>query len=721
VLKALEENGIPIDYITGTSMGALIGALYASGYSPSEIEKIFLSKEFKEWADGELNEKYVYFLREKETNPSLITFKVSTDTLWETSLPTNLISPTAIDYGLMRFFSPSSAIANNNFDSLFIPFRCAASDIISKQSYIFKEGELSIAVRSSMAYPFYLSPVPYEGMLLFDGGLYNNFPSDVMYDEFLPDYIIGSNVSSNFGAPTEDNIVSQIKAIIAEDTEYSVKCDNSIIINPPTNEYSLFNFDENKELIDIGYNSTIELIPEIIKNISSRIDKSELEKRRKEYRSKLPKLIFDDIQISGLTNAQNKYIKNSLRHKKDTIGVEKLHSEYIKISSDDKIKSIYPKATYNKETGYFTLNLTAKKEKDLFISFGGVFSSRPINEGFVSLQYNLLSKVALSLIANSYFGKLHNSISAGFRLDFPFSIPFYWKNTYTIDGWDYFKSKTTFFEDTKPSFLVMNDKYFKSEIGLPIAYKGKIVIEGTAGELVNNYYQTQQFISTDTTDKTRFRNFSNAITFSRNSLDKKQYATKGNYLSLNARFIRGREHTTPGSTSVIENEFDTILDWLQYKATYSQYFNRSSKFRFGIFAEGVYSNQPFFNNYAASILSAPAFQPLSESKTLFQENFRAHSYLGAGIRNVFIPFKNFQIRLEGYVFQPYKAIIQDINNKPLYAKEWAERDFLASLSTVYYTPIGPISLNLNYYEKSEEHWSFLFHFGYLIFNKKSLE
>ena len=170
-----------------------------------------------------------------------------------------------------------------------------------------------------------------------------------------------------------------------------------------------------------------------------------------------------------------------------------LSRQCIKISSDDKIKSIYPKATYNKETGYFTLNLTAKKEKDLFISFGGVFSSRPINEGFVSLQYNLLSKVALSLIANSYFGKLHNSISAGFRLDFPFSIPFYWKNTYTIDGWDYFKSKTTFFEDTKPSFLVMNDKYFKSEIGLPIAYKGKIVIEGTAGELINNYYQTLSF------------------------------------------------------------------------------------------------------------------------------------------------------------------------------------------------------------------------------------
>ena len=59
------------------------------------------------------------------------------------------------------------------------------------------EGKLATAVRASMAYPFYLTPIPYEGKLLFDGGLYNNFPSDVMYNDFLPDYIIGSNVSSN--------------------------------------------------------------------------------------------------------------------------------------------------------------------------------------------------------------------------------------------------------------------------------------------------------------------------------------------------------------------------------------------------------------------------------------------------------------------------------------------------------------------------------------------
>ena len=81
----------------------------------------------------------------------------------------------------------------------------------SKKQFIFKEGKLATAIRSSMAYPFYLTPVSHEDKLLFDGGLYNNFPSDIMYADFSPDFIIGSNVSSNFEIPDEDNLVSQIK------------------------------------------------------------------------------------------------------------------------------------------------------------------------------------------------------------------------------------------------------------------------------------------------------------------------------------------------------------------------------------------------------------------------------------------------------------------------------------------------------------------------------
>tara|TARA_B100000809_G_C15116738_1_gene522736 strand:- start:193 stop:2445 length:2253 start_codon:yes stop_codon:yes gene_type:complete len=722
VLKALEENQIPIDYITGTSMGALVGGMYAAGYSPEEIEKVFLSQQFKDWAEGNLDEKYIYYLREKVDNPSMVTFKLELDKLLETSIPTNLTSPTALDYGLMKYFAPSTAAANNNFDELFIPFRCVASDIVSKKPYVFSEGKLATAIRASMSYPFYLTPISHQNKLLFDGGLYNNFPANVMIDDFSPDYIIGCNVSSNFEIPDEDNILSQLKRMVADNTEYSIPDSvPSMLIEPEASEFSLFDFNENKALITIGYNATIKQISRIKNDITRRVNQAELNDKRKQYRSTLPELIFDGVEVEGMKPNQNKYIMKSIRIKKDSISANDIESEYIKVSSDDKINKLYPEAELNKETEKFTLKLKAKKGKDLFVSFGGVFSSRPINEAYIGIQYNILSKTAVSLLAESYFGKLHNSASGGFRLDFPFALPFYWKTTFTIDGWDYFKSHSTFFEDTKPSFLVINDQYLKSELAFPVAYKGKIIIEGTAGEIENKYYQTRQFLSTDTTDKTIFRNFSTGLSFERNSLDLKQYATKGSYFSIGARYINGEERTRPGSTSIIKNEFDTVLDWVQFKIKYDNYINVSKKVSFGLFGEGVYSNQPFFKNYTASLLSAPAFEPLPESKTLFQEKFRSHSYVAIGVKNIYHLFNNFQLRLEGYVYKPHQQIEQNSQNEAFYGSVWKETQFIFSTSVVYITPLGPIAFNANYYDKFDENWSFMLHFGYVLFNKKSLE
>jgi NTE family protein len=722
VLKALEENNIPIDYITGTSMGALVGGLYASGYSPQEIEEVFLSEQFKNWAEGTLDEKYIYYLREKDENPSMITFKIDLDTLLEASLPTNLISPASIDYGLMRYFAPSTAAALNNFDSLFIPFRCVASDIISKEQFVFNKGKLATAIRSSMAYPFYLTPISYEGKLLFDGGLYNNFPADIMVDDFAPEFIIGSNVSSNFEIPDEDNLVSQIKTIIVNNTEYSVSDDvPSLIIEPKASKFSLFDFDNNKELINIGYDAAMKQIETLQNLIKRRKYVDELIEKRKIYKSKLPQMIFESVKVSGMKKGQNKYVLKSLRYKGDTVSAQKLKSEYVKVLSDDKIKKLYPEAEFVAETNQFILTLKAKKENDLFVSFGGVFSSRPINEAYIGLQYNFLGKTAVSLLANTYFGKLYNSVSTGFRLDFPFTIPFYWKTTFNIDGWDYFKSNSTFFEDTKPSFLVINDQYVKTELAFPLAYKGKVIIDGTGGEIENNYYQTKDFLSTDTTDKTMFRNYSVGLHFERNSLNMKQYATKGSFLSFGARFIAGEERTNPGSTASDAIRFDTVVNWLRLEATLDKYFELSNLVKIGFFAEGVFSNQPFFNNYTASILSAPAFEPLSESKTLFQDNFRAHTYFGVGVKNIYQLSKNMQFRMEGYLFQPHQEILENKSNEAYYGKVWDQGHFIYSTSLVYKTPIGPIALNANYYQKFENHWSFLFHFGYLIFNKKSLE
>jgi NTE family protein len=117
VIKALEENNIPIDYITGTSMGALIGSLYAMGYSPQQIEKLVKSDEFKSWAYGNIENKYVYYFKKKEDNSSWGTFKLSLDSTLtlETALPTHLIQPLPLDFAMMEKTAGAIAIANYNF------------------------------------------------------------------------------------------------------------------------------------------------------------------------------------------------------------------------------------------------------------------------------------------------------------------------------------------------------------------------------------------------------------------------------------------------------------------------------------------------------------------------------------------------------------------------------------------------------------------------------
>lgn len=722
VLKALEENNIPIDFITGTSMGALVGGLYASGYSIREIEEIFVSNKFQNWAKGKLNEKYVYYLKKHEQDASWITVKFSPDSVFETNLPTNLVSPVAIDYGLMEMLSPAAAAANYNFDSLFVPFRAVAADIIDKEEVIFQDGHLSKAVRASMAYPFYLKPIKHEGKLLFDGGLYNNFPSDVMYDAFMPDFIIGSNVSSNFPEPDEDNLLSQLRTMLTNNTDYGIECENGVIIEPYVEDISTFDFDRNKKTINIGYRAALPYIDSIKQEVNRRVDPENLKNQRKAFNSKKPDLIFNNINISGIDSSQMNYIKKSLRYRSDTISVQRLRPEYVKLASDEKIKQIYPQAVYNPSTGYYDLNLRIKKEKDLFVSFGGNISNRPINEGFIGLQYNYFGRAAITLAGNTYFGKYYSSAQARARLDFAFRLPFYLESKYTINKWDYFKSSSSFFEDSKPSYLIVRDSYFEGNMGIPVAYKGKINIGGAFSSLSNEYYQTNDFLESDTADFTTFDNYSAFVHFERNSLNRKQYATEGSSLQFKSRYITGKELTIPGSTAPPEKQtFRNNLEWFQLKLKYDKYFNKDWRVKLGFLGEMVYSNQPFFNNYTASILSAPAFQPIPESKSLFQERFRAHSYVAGGLKNIYEIGNNFQIRLEGYVFQPLNEIQQTEDRSPHYGKEFSIRYFLGTFATVYHTPVGPVSLSLNYYDKAEQQFSFLFHFGYIIFNDKALD
>ena len=199
VLKALEENHIPIDYITGTSAGALVGSLYASGLTPDQIEQMVTSTDFVKTVSGKFSEDNLYYFKSDPLDAGWISIKLIIDSTFRTQLPSNVVNPAEINYGLMQSMASPIAVANYNFDSLLVPFRCVSADITAKKPIVFSKGDLAFAVRASMAYPFYYAPVLVGDNILYDGGIYNNFPSDIMLNDFNPDVIIGVSGMCNHG------------------------------------------------------------------------------------------------------------------------------------------------------------------------------------------------------------------------------------------------------------------------------------------------------------------------------------------------------------------------------------------------------------------------------------------------------------------------------------------------------------------------------------------
>lgn len=723
VIKALEENNIPIDYITGTSMGAFVGALYAIGLSPEQMEELANSEEFRLAAEGEIPAHFKYMYYRQDDGASMIRLKINNRFNIQSALPTNLIQPAMMDVMLLEGLSAPGAAANYNFDSLMVPFRCVASDIEHREQVIFKNGNLADAVRASVSYPFYFEVVPINGRILFDGGLYNNFPTDVMYDAFLPDVIIGSNVTGNIDPPDDDNLLSQVKNMIVQKTNYTDICDYGMIINTEVSK-STFDFSNPTQIIEMGYYNTLQHIDSIRGCIERQESFEALQQRRKDFRSKIGDIKVSSIGVSGLNSTQSKYIKKiaGLRKKESAVDFEQLKHRFYRLMQDEKIKYVYPTAVKIDSLETYHLNLYVKKEKEIFVDFGGHVSSKPVNTGYIGVQYNHFARTSASFVANSYFGKYYGSILTKLKFDFASRIPFSLEPVFTLNRWDYFKSFASFFEESKPSFIVQNDWYTGMAITFPYKTNGIIQMDAKYAQLKDQYYQNDLFTATDTVDQTYFRNFTAGIKLEQSTLNRKQFANQGWLFDIKLRYISGQEETILGSTSQPGTTLNSPREWIQAEIESENYFRVGRFFSPGLYFKAFYSNRPVFSNYSATIISAPAFQPIPESRTFFQEEFRAHQYLAGGVKSIFNFTKNIHLRLEAYTFLPYQRLTRSENNTTNVGIPWERPYFLGSSSLVFHSPIGPISFSVNYYDsRPTEPWSVLMSFGYVLFNKRAFE
>jgi len=618
-------------------------------------------------------------------------------------------------------FAGASAISGQNMDSLFIPFRCVASDIEIKGPVVFKDGDLAQAVRASMSYPFYFRSIRVNGHIMFDGGLYNNFPSDVMLDEFQPDILIGSNVSYNDPPPDEDDIISLLKAIMIEKTDYSVPSENAILIEPET-EVGRFDFKRSDEAVHDGYHSTMAIMDSIRSIISRRVEQGVVEQKRADFNNKKPALYFSKVNVSGLNRSQTSYTEKILSAKKSrAMSSVEFKKKYFRAHADKNIKNLYPIAKFDTITKSYDLDIKAKREKDLEVQFGGVFSSKPINTGFIGIKYRLFQKASSVVAVNSYFGKFYGSVRGKVRIDLSTRSPIYIEPQITMNRWDYFKSFATFFEESRPSFIVMRELHAGINNGYSLGSKGELRLDMKYAQLRDEYYQTDEFSNTDTADVTKFYNGNVGLRLERNSLNRKEYASKGEKIGISVRYVSGEENTTPGSTSEVKDAITSHHEWFQFKFELDKYFNRKSAFKYGAHLSAVLSDQPFFDNYTATIIRAPAFAPIPEARTRVMDEFRAHKFVAGGLRAILTIKKSFDVRLEGFIFQPFEAIERTEEDKAVYGPSFASQYYVGSGSLIWNSPVGPLAFSVNYFEEQREPWSVIFSFGYILFNQKAIE
>lgn len=718
VIQALEENNIPIDYISGTSSGALIGALYAIGYSPNEIKSYVLSDRFQLLVHGEIEQNNRFYFQQDDQNGDLIKISFAADSIYKRFFPTKFINSTYLDYEMMRIFGTAGESVGGDFSKLMVPFNCIASDITHKKSVLFTNGKLNQVIRASITFPFFIHPIKVNNNLLFDGGLYNNFPADIMHSEFKPDFILGSNVSSNYKAAEENDVISQVINMMVSHTNFSLPTKNGILIQPKTT-VTTFEFEEISDAIEAGYTSTIAVIDSIRQKVHRRTNPDDLALTRKNFKAKIVPFSISSVSTNSGDEKANRFIEKSILPQSKSIDSSEFTKHYFRLSLNPAINFTYPTLQLKKDSTYH-LDLLARKSKEIELEVGGLFSSRSVNTGYLGINYRVLKKQQLTLKMNSYFGKFYGSLKLQADLHFPTKTPITFSAYYVMNRWDYFRSLSSFFEEVKPSFLVQNEIYQGIKLKHPIGNHTNSSYDIRLFTTTDEYYQTENFTNKDTTDFTSFQGINATWNIVHNTLNRKQFANKGKLFAFKIKYVNGNEDSESGSTSLIKYSLHKKHDWVSIQPELQWYFFQKTRLNIGVHLKSTFSTQTLFSNYTASILSLNDFSPFPDCQTIFLPEYRSPQFIGIGTNIVFTLKKSLDIRIDSYLYQPFKEVTKTNLFLGNFEKPSLLSEYLISSSIIYHSPVGPIRLASTYFPKQKNPLFVQFSYGYLLFNERAI-
>lgn len=692
LIQALEENEIPIDYITGTSIGAVVGSLYAIGMSPEEMYRLVLSPEFRMWQSGVIDDSFREYYKEVPPNPKSFRLLLPIEShrgQKKIFFPrTSLVDPSALKIGMLEVYGANTFRSRLSFDSLFVPLRVVASDISNDSSVVLDRGELSDAVRASMAFPFIFQPVMVDGCLLYDGGIYNNFPVDVMISTFSPDFIIGSVVSGAPKSPQEGDLRGQLENMITQHTDYEVPDSMGIRIKISLPKISLLDFDKAQEIYAIGYAHGLAMADSIRRRVGRRVTVKEVQRLRANYKSSVPQLNIRWMEIEGLSSSQKQYVSSYVA----TNQFSSLKMGLYTLSTDEKISNLDislcqqpPEYTSRDSLGQMYGRLMVRMDRRLQLNIGGLISSPDYNRLYVGLAYSNIRRVATALYLNLQLGHIYSSASAEVRTEIPTECPFVSSFRFNWMLRRYSRSDIIPFCDNSISRLKQEDLYVSWQLSFPWTKRGKI--EASVG-----YGFWDDRASSESASETSRQEWLRCQTaIKRCKMTESPYPDRGYRWEVGWR-----------------GYFGEYCSWHRLSASYEKYFRFSDTFVCGTSAKILWSDYSDYGPKLISHVRRPEFLPYGYMMQVYNPWLHADSYVAAGVEPVLIPCRNLQIRFSSALMLP---ICDHCYNQDRWLNQLRKNH---ELTFLYKTPIADLAAFGNLFWVDNPEWNFGIRIGFLL-------
>lgn len=700
VIKAFEDNDIPIDYVAGTSMGAIIGALYACGYTPEEMMALLTSQYFSYMSTGQLDPSLEYYFTREPASPRMFKIPLGGSSVPDTVFnPQSLINPMPMDFGFMDIFAAYTAQCGGDYNRLMVPFRCVASDVSGRRAYVMRSGMLENSVHASMSFPLIFQATRIDGTILYDGGIYDNFPVDVMRRDFAPSIVLGIDVGTpDKGEP--NSYMRQLDLLVTEPQSKEIPEDVGMRIHVDLSDFSLLDFPKAEAIYRRGYERALQMMDSVKARVHTRANPDARRLRRAVFKSRTPFLRFDSVAVHGGTPAQNEYVRYLFRPSKgtDTIGADHARLAYYRALSSGKFSMLHPQAYYNDSTGLFRMDIHSQVKSRFSAGFGGYITSTNNSFLYLSAEYRSLSFSSVNTSLEAWVGQSYMAglLRGSIFLHTPLPSAFFFEAS--AQRRRYSQTDRIFYRDDEPAAIAEHQYFGKAGFSLAAGRSGSLDAGIGAGHIYNSFYGGL----TDPADMAKGRdgvklNLGQVfVRYSSSTLDHISYPTAGRSITASVAALGGRSHfdsrTMEGLPDTNRRRF-----WARAAADWRCYLSLSRKWSLGLEGYTVMTSIPLLESYFGAKSVSPVFAPTPSSNNNFHAGYRNNSYIAAGAVPVWIPRDGLTVRLNAYAYIPLRRILEEPGGAARYSRHWlGSADFFGELAVNYRLPFADVTAYGNY-------------------------